>query len=58
MKQLLAFKGTDKEFGDYIKKLRKTENELNKTAKYNRKACKNCEYKILCAGECEKTIGG
>ena len=24
--------------------------------KYNRKECKECEYKIICAGECEKTI--
>lgn len=24
----------------------------------DREICKNCEYKIICAGECEKTING
>lgn len=36
--------------------------EMNKTAceiykwKYQRKSCVNCEYKIICAGECSETI--
>ena len=30
--------------------------ELFNNNKYNRKTCKNCDEKIFCAGECEKTI--
>ena len=25
--------------------------------KYQRKSCVNCEYKIICAGECSETLG-
>lgn len=27
-----------------------------KDEKDNRKSCKNCEYKIICVEECDKTI--
>lgn len=29
---------------------------LEKTTRYKRQPCINCEYKVICAGECEKTI--
>lgn len=31
------------------------EDALRAMPKYQRKPCKNCEYILICAGECEKT---
>lgn len=36
--------------------LEEMEKDLEKIKKYQRNQCKNCEDKIICAGECEKTI--
>lgn len=36
-----------------IKEIEKT---LQTEWKYQRKSCVNCEYKIICAGECDKTL--
>lgn len=30
--------------------------EFNDKWKYQRKSCVNCEYKIICAGECSETL--
>ena len=45
----------DKQFKSSLDALEKT---LDTLPKYQRPTCKNCEYKLICAGECEKTIGG
>ena len=31
------------------------EKNYQKTTRYTRQPCINCEYKLICAGECEKT---
>jgi len=31
-------------------------NLLSDLPKYKRTPCKDCEYKLICAGECEKTL--
>lgn len=36
-----------------IKELKKT---LQTDWKYQRKPCVKCKYKIICAGECDKTL--
>ena len=42
---------------DTIKsKLKILETDLQSMPKYNRQPCKHCEYKIICAGECDKTL--
>lgn len=42
---------------DAIKsELKILETELQSIPKYNRQQCKHCEYKIICAGECDKTL--
>ena len=43
----------DTQFKKSLIALEKTISEL---PKYQRPTCKNCEYKLICAGECEKTI--
>ena len=40
----------------FEKSLTALEAMLDALPKYQRKPCKNCEYKLICAGECEKTI--
>lgn len=30
--------------------------DISELPKYKRQPCINCEYKVICAGECEKTI--
>lgn len=32
------------------------EKNISKLPRYKRQPCINCEYKVICAGECEKTI--
>lgn len=36
--------------------VREIEKRLQTEWKYQRKQCINCEYKIICAGECDKTL--
>lgn len=36
--------------------LQALEDTLNTLPKYQRATCKDCDYKLICAGECEKTI--
>lgn len=52
----MAFDLTDEEL-QAIREMNKTalESEIDKW-KYQRKSCVNCEYKIICAGECRKTL--
>lgn len=30
--------------------------DISELPKYKRQPCINCDYKLICAGECEKTI--
>ena len=39
-----------------MENFKKLEKELDKDNKYKRKVCVKCDYKLICAGECEKTI--
>ena len=42
---------------DTIKfKLKELEKLISEQPKYKRQPCINCEYKLICAGECEKTL--
>lgn len=41
------------QFKESLTALEKTISEL---PKYKRQPCINCEYKLICAGECEKTL--
>ena len=43
----------DTQFKESLIALEKTISEL---PRYKRQPCINCEYKLICAGECEKTI--
>lgn len=43
----------DELFKESLDALEKT---LDTLPKYKRQPCKNCEYKLICAGECEKTL--
>ena len=36
--------------------IKEIEKRLQTELKYQRKSCVNCEYKIICAGECDKTL--
>ena len=37
-------------------KLEKLEKAISELPKYKRQPCMNCEYKLICAGECGKTL--
>ena len=37
-------------------KLLKLEKIISEQPKYKRQPCINCEYKLICAGECDKTL--
>lgn len=43
----------DAQFKEALTSLEKAISEL---PKYKRQPCVNCEYKLTCAGECEKTL--
>ena len=43
----------DAQFKESLIALEKTISEL---PRYKRQPCINCEYKLICAGECEKTL--
>jgi len=43
----------DELFKESLDALEKT---LDTLPKYKRPTCINCEYKLICAGECEKTL--
>lgn len=45
----------DNQFKESLKAL---EDTLKTLPKYQRKPCKNCEYILVCAGECDKTLKG
>ena len=38
------------------KEIKNIKKQLQNDPKYQRTPCKNCKYKIICVGECEKTI--
>lgn len=41
---------------DTIKSFNKLEKLISEQPKYKRQPCINCEYKLICAGECDKTL--